>query len=214
MVTASSLQEYATHAAAVLGADAEASICIRQHGATLRAASSTDAAGRCDQAQAMSAEGPGIDAMAHLTIYVVPEIASERRWQAWRERATTERFRTAVAVPARVGDGTAVALGLYAHGQAGWDQRVLASAGAYARLVATTVRARIEAADVEEQALGLSHDLSDAAAIERAVGVIMQTNGCTAQEAEQILGRASVRHDASRRQVAETILRALGRGRP
>lgn len=208
-----SLHDYAVHAASVLGTEAEASITVRQHGTTLRAASSSDAAGRCDQAEARADDGPCVDAMKELRIRVVPELSAEERWPAWRGQAVREGFVTAIAVPARVSDGIAIALNLYARTMDPWDARVLTAADSYAQLIAAVVRMQLELSELEDKAAGVYRDMSDTVAIERAIGTIMQTNDCTAQEAERILRDASEHHDVSRRQIAETILRALVRGR-
>jgi hypothetical protein len=151
--------------------------------------------------------------MKELRICVVPDLAAEERWPAWRQQAVQEGFVAALAVPARVGDGTAIALNLYARSPDPWDARMLTAADSYAQLVAAVVRMQLELAELEDRAAGLYRDMSDAAAIERAVGTIMQTNDCTAEEAERILRAASEHQDVSRREVAETILRALARGR-
>jgi len=214
MATSSSLQDYAIHAATVLGTDAETSITIRQHGAAVRAASSSEAAGRCDRAEVLAQEGPCIDAMNELRTRVVPDLAAEDRWQEWRKQAVHEGFATAIAVPAHVGDGVQIALNMYARGEEVWDARVLASSGAYAQLVAAAVRMQLKVADLEDKADGLYRRMSDAVAIERAVGTIMQTNDCSAEDAERILGSAARHRGVSRRTVAETILRSLETGHP
>jgi hypothetical protein len=207
------LQEYASHASTVLGTDAEASITVRRRGSTLRAASSTDAAARCDEIEALADDGPCVAAMELLMIQVVPDVGTERRWEPWCRQALQEGFVAAVAVPARVDRGITLALNLYSRAADPWAGRILVAADSYAQLIGAGVRVHLDASDLEDRAAALYRDLAEAAAIERAVGALMETNGCTAQVAERILGSASQNRDATRLQVAETVLRALHDGR-
>ncbi|WP_425954566.1 ANTAR domain-containing protein [Xylanimonas sp. McL0601] len=201
--------DFATRCAAVLGRSVEASITVRQLGVTVRAGSSSDAAARCDQAEAVSGVGPCIEAMDKLVAQIVPEVALESRWELWRTRASEEGFVSAVAVPAVVGPGISVALNLYSKTADPWDSRLLTAADSYAQLVASAFRLRLRLAEVEDGAVGLYRNLSDDKAVERAVGAIMQTNQCTEHEARNILESATRNRKVSRREVAESLLRSL-----
>ena len=92
--------EFARRAGAILGSDLEASITVRQYGVTLRAGSGTDAARRCDQAEARAEDGPCIDAMDQARIRMVEKVADGTGWDRWRRQAVSEGFTTAIAVPA------------------------------------------------------------------------------------------------------------------
>ncbi|ROS73314.1 ANTAR domain-containing protein [Cellulomonas sp. PhB143] len=201
--------EFARRAATILGSTIETSITVRQHGLTVRAGSSSDAAARCDQAEARADAGPCIDAMTDLTIHVVPDIATEGRWDAWREQALREGFATAIAVPALVGTDMAVALNLYSRDPEVWTPGMRSSAEGYAQLVAAMVRLQLETADLEDAAVGLYRNLTDAVVAERAVGAIMFTNACSEEEARAVLASAAGGRDISPREVAESVLRAL-----
>lgn len=209
MAISSYPHEFAIRAAAVLGSKIEASITVRQLGLTVRAGSSTDAAARCDQVEAMAGAGPCVDAMDQLVVQLVPEIASESRWEAWRAKAAEEGFTSAIAVPALVNSDVSVALNLYSRSLDPWTPELLTAADAYAHLTASAVRLRFELADVEDAAVGLYRKMSETIATERAVGAIMQSNQCTEDEARRILDSAARNRSVSRREVAETILRAL-----
>jgi len=201
--------EFAIRAAAVLGSELEASVTLHEHGLSVRAGSSTDAAARCDQAEALAADGPCIDAMEQDTTLVVREIPQEPRWREWQEQVARERFVSAMAVPAPVDDDTAVALNLYSRTPDPWTPGLVRAAEAYARLLAAAVRLHMEVAAVGESASGVYSSMSDAKAVERAVGAIMHTNGCSEDEARRILLTACTNRNVTQREVAETILRAL-----
>jgi hypothetical protein len=212
MALAGYLNDHATSAAGALGDGVEVSITVRDHGVTLLAGSSAPGAGRCDQAEARADEGPCIDAMIHRKVRVVPSVASLSRWHEWRDATVREGFRRAVAVPAKVGPGTMVALNVYSRADVEWNPALLRTVRAMADLVATDVRLHLRFADVEDAAVGLYRRMSDATAVERAVGALMEANGCTPDEARRTLTEAARRRGASPRAIAESVLRAVAVG--
>lgn len=202
--------EFAQRAAAVLGSGLEVSITVREAGLSLRAGSSSDAAARCDQAEALSGAGPCIAAIERGSTVMVPEIAAaEDRWSAWREQSVSEGFLTSAGVPAQVVPDLGIALNLYSRTPDPWTPELLAAADSYAQLVASAVRLHLELADLEDAAAGIYRTLTDVAVTERAVGAIMHSNGCSAEEARRILDSASRHRNVGAREVAETVLRAL-----
>lgn len=201
--------ELARRAAAVLGSEVEASFIVRQYGVAVRAGSSSGAAGRCDQAESLADSGPCIDAIELMAVQVVPVIEDEKRWTAWRDQAVREGFVSGLAVPARVDDHVAVALNLYARAPNPWSPGLLTAADGYAQIAAAMVRLHMGLAEFEDGAAGYYRRMSDTVIIERSVGAIMQTNDCAEPEARWILESASRHRNVSRREVAETILRAL-----
>jgi len=140
---------------------------------------------------------------------IVPAVAAEERWTRWRDQAEREGFVSALAAPARVTHGIAVALNLYSRQGDPWDDALLTAADAYAQLIAVSVRVRLRLAALEDSAVGFYRSASDAVTVERAVGAIMQTNQCSEDEARRIVESASRHRNVSPREVAETMLRAL-----
>jgi hypothetical protein len=201
--------EFATRVSAVLGADLEASIAVSQHGAMLRAGSSTEAAARCDRVEALADDGPCVYSMKVLQVQVVPDVSVETRWPPWTKQVIEEGYRSSLAVPAHVAPGVAIALNLYSRDGDPWEPKLLTAADSYAQLIASTVSLRLQVADLEDSAAGLYGRMSDAAAEERAIGAIMQANRCSDEEARRIIETASRNRNVSRREVAETVLRAM-----
>jgi hypothetical protein len=201
--------EFANRVSAVLGADLESSIAVSQHGAMVRAGSSTEAAARCDRVEALADEGPCVHAMKVLQVQVVPDLSAEVRWDRWAQQARTEGFRSSLAVPAQVVPGVAIALNLYSRDGDPWNPRLLTAADSYAQLIASTMSLRLQVAELEDSAAGLYRRMTDAAAEERAVGAVMQANRCSEEEARHIIETASRNRNVSRRDVAETVIRAM-----
>lgn len=201
--------EFAQRAASILGLKIEATVTVRQLGSAATAGSSTDAAARCDTAQALGDDGPCIDAMDELAVHVVPALLAETRWTRWREQAIREGFASAIAVPAAVDARVAVTLTLYSRPTEPWTLERVAAAQSYAQLIAAMLAWQREAAELQESAAGLYRNMSEAVVVERAVGAIMRANKCVHDEARRALDRAAIRRHVSRREIGEAILRAL-----
>ncbi|WP_159796479.1 GAF and ANTAR domain-containing protein [Puerhibacterium puerhi] len=212
MAASTYLHEYAARAAAALGPDLEACITVRAHGLTLLAASSADGAERCDRAELRAGDGPCIQAAAKESTLVVASVAQDARWEAWREQTVREGFASSIAVPALAAPGVTVTLNVYARGAGEWPSALVETAEAFAGLVAAGVRVHLGFADLEDAAAGLYRTMTDAVAVERALGAIMASNGCSRDEAHRVLRSASLRRDVSERVVAESILRSLALG--
>lgn len=201
--------EFARRAATVLGSRLEASIIMQDYGVSLRAGSSTSAAGRCDQAESLADSGPCVDAIDRRSVQVVPVIADSEGWDAWRDQSLREGFASALAVPAVVSTNVAVALNLYSRAPDPWTRELVMAADGYAQLAAAMLHLHLQLAELEDTTVGLYQQMSDASTTERAVGAIMYTNDCSERQARQILESASRHRNVSQREVAETILRAL-----
>ncbi len=81
-------QEFADRAATILGHGLEVSVTMRQAGVSVRAGSSTEAAARCDQAEALDGRGPCIDAMDHGGRRVIASVADAPGGSAGRASAS------------------------------------------------------------------------------------------------------------------------------
>jgi hypothetical protein len=215
MVASSYLQEYATRAAGAVGNGLEASITVREHGLTVLAASSAPAAQRCDQAEARADDGPCIVAADRGGVEIVASVAEEARWEHWRAQTRREGFATVGAFPAEAGPDTVITLNLYSRTPQDWSGDLLGTADACARLIAAGVRLHLQFVDLEDAAAGLYRTMTDAVAVEQALGAIMAQNDCSRDKAVELLRSAAERREVSERVVAESILRSLasdGRG--
>ncbi|GEA86806.1 ANTAR domain-containing protein [Cellulomonas cellasea] len=181
-----------------------AGITIQQQGALVRAASSDERAARCGQVEARLGTGPSIAAMEQLHPVVVPRVPEGDGWAAWRACATEVGFASSAAVPAPVARGISVALTLYSAVPGAWDPLALAEAHRHARLLAAEIAARL--ARPGEPPRGA---LEACLRLDRAIGVLMHCNGCTAQDAQTALLRASTADHVDLDQAASTVLRAL-----
>ncbi|MFC8597399.1 MULTISPECIES: ANTAR domain-containing protein [unclassified Isoptericola] len=203
------LDECAVRAASSLDHGVEASVSLREHGISLKAGSSTPGAGRCDQAEARADTGPCIDAMRRKTVLTTAIADVVPGWDAWRDAAAHEGFVQALAVPAEVGPGVAVAINVYSRHAGDWPAGLVDAAVGHAALTADAVRLQLQFADLGDAVAGLYRTMSDRAAVQQAVGAIMASNDCPEDEARRTLQAAADRRGLSERDVAELIVRTL-----
>lgn len=202
------LQRHADSAALGMGTGAHASITFRHFGATVRAASSSARAARCDDDEQETQDGPCVAAMRAMHPVVLPDLIREAaRWPSWRDRASAERFASFVAVPAVVGDRSEIAMNVYAPGRRQWDPDDLTTAAVLAEAVAEDVRARLGLADRESRS-GEPDD-SDVVRRAHAVGVLMEARGLESLAAESLLRDLAARTGVSVAQIGDWLVAAV-----
>lgn len=203
------LDDFAVRAGDHLAPGTLCSIGLRHRGHDRLAASSSPRAASCDEAEFGAGAGPCLTSMDEATVVVVRDIAEESRWDVWRDQTARVGFRSSAAVPAHVADGADIALNLYSEGVDPWDAGALSRADAYAQQIARTVRLCLQVAGLTDQV----HDLRQAVAardvVNQAVGVVMATNGCTADDALAVLRSACTDRDVDLVDVASALVRGV-----
>lgn len=202
------LDVIASHAAERAGPGSSAAITVRLNAQATVAAASDARSEACDRAEQAAGDGPCLESARQGRQIVVPDVAAEQRWPAWRDATVQAGFGSAAALPAAPPRGLDLdlAINLYRDRPGGWDLDVLADVGAFAEDAA---RAVAVAARVEEQGR-VNEDLRAAmagrAVIDQALGVVMAQNRCGPEEAFAILRRASQTRNQKLRVLAAEIV--------
>jgi hypothetical protein len=200
------LDELAHHAGDLVRPGIQCGITLREF-RTFRMAGSSDVrVRRCDASQQAEASGPGLTAVEENRVVVVPHVARTRRWAAWRETATREGFRTAVALPAPVGPGVDVAVELYDDTPTQWERDELRRAGAFAVEVARVVALELEVARLRCLTEELFAGVSARDVIGQATGIVMGRRGCGPEEALAVLRQAAEHRGIQLRDLATMIV--------
>lgn len=202
------LQRHADSAALGMGTGAHASITFRHFGATVRAASSSARAARCDDDEQVMQDGPCVAAMRAMRPVVLPDLLREAaRWPSWRDRASAQRFASFVAAPAVVGDRSEIAVNVYAVGRREWDADDLTTAAVLAEAAAQDVRARLGLADLVSRAV--HPERSDLVRTAHAVGVLMEARGLESLAAESLLRDLAGRTGVGVAQIGDWLVAAV-----
>jgi GAF domain-containing protein len=186
-----------------------AGITVEQHG-KLETPVFTDArAPLIDQAQYDADTGPCVDAFRTGAILTIPDTAVDTRWPDFSRAATAASVRSTLSVPMDVsGNRTEVlgALNLYSEVPDAFDAEAVASAESLAQqaaIVVANAQAYWGAKELSEQ---LQQAMESRAVIEQAKGILMAQSHVPAEEAFQILVRASQRENRKLREIAVEIV--------
>lgn len=131
------------HAAAeAIGPGTFCSVLVARDGVLRPGPSSDPRSASCDAVEVEEGGGPCVLAMAQLRGVLVVDVATETRWEPWRQRATEVGFRSAAALPGYVSTGVLVALNLYSDQVDPWDAQRLTLADSYAQQMAEAIARR------------------------------------------------------------------------
>ncbi|MBO3102874.1 GAF domain-containing protein [Cellulomonas fengjieae] len=207
------LGDFALRAAAHLGTDSECSITLRRTGHARRAASSSHRAGHCDDVENQEHSGGCIEAMDEMHVVLVPDLALEDRWHDWTQAALTVGFRSAAAFPSSAGPDAEIAFNVYSERVAPWTRDTIVRADMYAQQIGLVMGLVLNVTDLQAKLEAFQTALAAQAAIDQAIGAMMQNQGCTADEGLTILRSAAGNRNVDLPHAAAAVLGGLGGGR-
>ncbi|MDQ6909940.1 MAG: GAF and ANTAR domain-containing protein [Actinomycetota bacterium] len=168
----------------------------------------TDDVTEADQAQYDSGQGPCLQAKSTAQVVNARIASSQRQWPAFAEKALAAGFTEVLSVPLLAAGGAFGALNLYSRQECGFDEQGTADAQLFASQAAVVLSnaAALAAAGVKhaqyEEAL-VTRDV-----IGQAKGILMVRQSCDADEAFNVLRRASQRANRKLRDVAQDLVDA------
>jgi GAF domain-containing protein len=159
-----------------------------------------------DQAQYDAGDGPCLAAMREQQIHLIDSTRKPGRWQPFRDKALAHGILSTLSLPLVVKHAPLGALNLYSERENGFDAGDVENAAQFS-LQAAVVLAN---ANAYWDAHGLSERLNDAAEhraiIEQAKGMLIGAQGCTGDEAFQLLVKASQRENIKVRDLAQRMV--------
>jgi len=149
-------------------------------------------------------EGPCLDALTHNETFYAEDLADDPRWPNFGPRATKTGIRSALAIP--LIPAGPVVLNLYAKPPRAFG----AVDGARGQLLAAFAGVALNAARVRRHDARLAANLHDALAsreiIGQAQGILMERERITAEQAFDVLRKASQHLNIKLRAVAQTLV--------
>jgi GAF domain-containing protein len=161
-----------------------------------------------DQAQYDWGQGPCLQAKSTAQVVNARIANSQAQWPAFVEKAMAAGYTEVLSVPLLANGGAFGALNLYSRQEAGFDAEGTADAQLFANQAAVVLSnaAALEAAGVKhaqyEEAL-VTRDV-----IGQAKGILMARQSCDADEAFDVLRRASQRANRKLRDIAQELVDA------
>jgi GAF domain-containing protein len=158
-----------------------------------------------DALQHRHSEGPSFDAIAHKLPFYAADLAEESRWSLFGPAATDRGIRSMLALPL-FADGTLGALNLYAYYPQAFGVVDRARGLLLAALAALAFTAARTHGDDERREANLHAALATREVIGQAQGILIERERITADQAFDILRRASQHLNVKLRDVAQTLV--------
>ena len=186
-----------------------AGIMLLSEGGVLRYVAASDEPGRMlETLHEHTGEGPCIDAFLDDRPVIAPDLAVDTRWPSVGPLAADHGIRAVLGVPIDLREGPVGTLNVYATKPHAFDEDDLGAIQAYARMIASLLRAAVRAHVEGRSAAQLQHALDHRVLIEQAKGVVMERRKLDERSAFELL-RA---HARSARIPLDEVARQVLRG--
>lgn len=207
------LNDVSRLAAALVGTDGSCGITLIREGFPATVASSDDRAVRLDEVQYGLDDGPCLHAARTSEIVLIEDLALDDRWTKWRLHALENGVRSSLSTPLALDSSIAVgALNMYAAtaNVYGAEEQRLAQrfAGGASRAIDLAARISDQTRLVEQ----LRAAVISRSTIDKAIGIIMAQNRCSAEDAFAILRRASQNSNVKLSAVAAAVNASVSGG--
>lgn len=175
----------------------------------LTAAASDGTTLKADGAQYEFSEGPCLQAIRDNCVIVVDDFTEGSQFPQFGKQAPALGVRSCLSFPLNVHSRTIGALNLYSGQPRAYDEESMYTGQRFAAQAAVAL-ANAQVHDQTVQLVGhLNQALASRAVIEQAKGILMGRQGCSADEAFDILRRASQGRNRKLRDIAEEIVRSV-----
>ncbi len=164
-----------------------------------------------DSDQYSTGEGPCLEAIRRGIPFIVESMADDRRWPRFGPRAAEKGILSSLSLPLRVHDRTLGALNLYSRSRRRFtaeDERTATLFAAQAAVALANAHAFDRVRAVASQ---LEEGLKSSRVIGLAMGILVEREHCTENEAFDMLRAISQNTNIKLRDVAEQLLQATSR---
>jgi GAF domain-containing protein len=158
-----------------------------------------------DSLQQLSGEGPCLDAITHRMVFYAEDLQSDLRWPTFAPLADAAGIRSVLALPLSA-DARLGALNLYARFPIAFGVLDRAQAAILASLSSLALTMAHSHEDEQRRALHFHAALSSREIIGEALGILMERERISAEQAFDILRRASQHLNIKLGEVAQTLV--------
>jgi GAF domain-containing protein len=162
-----------------------------------------------DELQYATGHGPCMDAGRTGLMLVSNDLAAETRWPDYAPRVSEELgLYSSMSAPMPFQGSTIGGLNVYSTARGSFTAESTAAAEAVAAHVAVAVMNADAHAEATAQAQNLKRALESRKVIDMALGILMATHHCTADEAFTLLSRTSQNQNKKLRELAAALVEA------
>lgn len=158
-----------------------------------------------DALQHRVGEGPCLDAIAHRMVFYAEDLSDDQRWPTFCPQAAALGLRSVLALPVSA-NGHLGAVNLYAHLPIAFGVVDRAKAAVLASLASLALSVAQSREDEERRAFGLEAALSTREVIGEALGILMERERISADQAFDVLRRASQHLNVKLREIAQNLV--------
>jgi GAF domain-containing protein len=207
------LEQVTVLAADIVDADTSAGITLIREGHPATVAASDERTLALDEIQYANGDGPCLYAARSDEVVTIPDVTTDERWRAYHARAARVGLRSSLSVPLRLGDLAAGAMNLYVFDRHVFEDTERAVIGQFCDEASRAASLALRHELLTEKNDHLHTAMATRRLIDQAIGLVMAQNRCTADEAFNILRRASQNRNVKiNRLAAEMIHNVTGRG--
>ena len=200
------LQEVSELACATVPNTAMVGITMLVEGKTRTAVFTDEEAPEIDSAQYETGVGPCLDAFRHLQVFRIADMEADRQWPAFSKAAASHGIASSMSLPLLARHEGVGALNFYAREANAFsddDVEVGLQFATHAAIVLANSQAY---ADAQQLSQDMAEAMKSRATIEQAKGILMGAQHCSADDAFQILVRASQRENRKLREIAADLV--------
>jgi hypothetical protein len=158
-----------------------------------------------DALQHQGGEGPCLDAIAQRTVFYAEDLSTDQRWPQFAQRAAAAGIRSALALPLSA-DAQLGAVNLYARFPIAFGVMDRAKAAILVSLASLALTVANSHEDEVRRSLTFQTALSSREIIGEALGILMEREKISADQAFDILRRASQHLNIKLREVAQNLV--------
>lgn len=167
---------------------------------------SSEVAEALDERQRELGRGPCLDAAQGGTPVVVNDMATEDRWPRYSPRAIELGIRASLSVPLPAQEHVLAAINWYSSSPSAFSAKDISVGQSFASHVAVAVTNAHLYNNVATTARQMQDAMESRAIIEQAKGILMAQSSVSAEEAFDLLVRASQRENRKLREIAQAIV--------
>ena len=159
-----------------------------------------------DSAQYETGIGPCLDSFRNQEVLQIHDTVQDTRWTPFSRVALEHGIRSTLSLPLVANHKGLGALNFYSRRPHGFTDDDVAIGSRFAAQAAIVLANSQVYWDAVHLSQNLTSAMASRAVIEQAKGILMQVQHCTADEAFQLLVRASQRENRKLREIAEEIV--------
>jgi GAF domain-containing protein len=167
-----------------------------------------------DEQQYADQGGPCLEALRSGLPVVVSDMRSEARWPPYPQHAAELGAASSMSFPMIIQGESIGALNLYAFQPMSPDDAMRARAEQLAANAAGALAVALRLAQHTQETANLRIALTSRSTIDNAIGILMGQQQCTAEEAFDLLRRASQHRNVKLRELAAQIVSGVVRQKP